>query len=183
MDKRIRTHYPQLVLPQGHKFRLSRQAAQLSFIFLVAPLLFALTAEGADKFAFPGWQKDSEYNGYYNPKEKDTLKGNVLNFKKITPIAGMAPATALILDEGGAEILVHICPWDYADPQKTAIRKGIKTKIIGSWANIEGQDVFMAAKIKQGDNFEYKVRLTKDGTPFWTLSAEELAKEASSSQD
>ncbi len=201
MDKHIRNYYRQLFIPQGHtfrlsrqaaqlsfipqghKFRLSRQAAQLSFILLVVPLLFALAAEGADKPAFPGWEKGSEYNGYYNPKERDTLKGKVLTFKKVTPIAGMSPATALIFDEGGAEILVHVCPWDYADPQKTAIRKGIKTKVAGSWANIEGQDVFMAAKIKQGDDFEYKVRLTKDGTPFWTMSVEEQAKEAGSPQD
>jgi hypothetical protein len=152
-------------------------------VLLMAQLIFTWTAKGADNATFTGWEKDSPYNGYYNYKEKDTLKGNVTIFKKVTPLSGMAPATALILDEGGAEILVHVCPWEYADPQKTAIRKGIKTKIVGSWATIEGQDVFMAAKIKQGDSFEYKVRLTKDGTPFWTMSAEELAKETASSEE
>jgi hypothetical protein len=45
---------------------------------------------------------------------------------------------------------------------------------------IDGQDIFMAAKIKQGENFVFKIRLTKDGTPFWSLSPEELAKELAS---
>ena len=55
--------------------------------------------------------------------------------------------------------------------------KDISTKVSGSWAVIDGKDVLMAAKVKQGDSFVFKVRLTKDGTPFWSLSPEELAKE------
>jgi hypothetical protein len=38
----------------------------------------------------------------------------------------------------------------------------------------------MASKVKNADDYEYKVRLTKDGTPFWTMSAKELAKETKS---
>ncbi len=53
----------------------------------------------------------------------------------------------------------------------------MKTKIKGVWAVIDDKDVFMAAKAKQGDDFEFKVRLTKDGTPFWTMSAEEITRE------
>jgi hypothetical protein len=65
----------------------------------------------------------------------------------------------------------------FSAPDETGIRKGIKTKVSGSWAVIEGQDIFIAAKVKQGENFVFKVRLTKDGTPFWSLSPEELKKE------
>jgi hypothetical protein len=38
----------------------------------------------------------------------------------------------------------------------------------------------MASKVKQGEHFEFKVRLTKDGTPFWTMSEDELARELAS---
>ena len=34
-----------------------------------------------------------------------------------------------------------------------------------------------ASKVKKGDYFEYKVRRTKDGIPYWTMSPEERAKE------
>ena len=52
----------------------------------------------------------------------------------------------------------------------------------GVWAEINDEDVFMASKIKKGDFFEFKARLSSDGTPLWTLSDEELAKERVASQ-
>lgn len=126
---------------------------------------------------YTGWGKDSAYNRLYNFKERDSIKGKLLKFKKITPIKGMAAATALVLKEGDEKIIVHLCPWDYTNPQETGLRKGVKTKIKGAWAVIDNEDVFIAAKVKQGNAFEFKVRLTKDGTPFWTMSPEELALE------
>ena len=127
--------------------------------------------------SYPGWEKDSDYNRLYNSKERDSLKGKLLKFKKITPLEGMAAATALVLMEGDEEIIVHLCPWDYANPQETGLRKGVTTKVRGAWAVIENEDVFIASKAKQGEDFEFKVRLTKDGTPFWTMSPEERAVE------
>lgn len=50
---------------------------------------------------------------------------------------------------------------------------------MGGW-EIDGKVVFMASKIKKGTDWEFKVRLTKDGTPFWTMSPEQLAKERAS---
>jgi hypothetical protein len=35
----------------------------------------------------------------------------------------------------------------------------------------------MASKVKKDEMFEFKVRLTKNGKPFWTMTAEELASE------
>lgn len=145
-------------------------------IFTVAP-----GASAEDKNAIKGWETDSEYNGYYNAKELDRLKGVITKFIEVTPLPGMDKGTAFYLDEGdGEQILVHLCPAGYAEPDKTGLKKGVETKIRGSWAVIGDKDVFMAAKVKQGEHFEFKVRLTKDGTPFWTMSPEELAKELSS---
>lgn len=157
---------------------------QVLLCTLLATLFFFTEGvEGAETAKFTGWEKGSQYNGFYNYKERDTLKGSVTDFRKITPLPGMDPGAALIIDEGGSEILVHVCPLAYADLQKIGIRKGVKTKISGSWANISGKDVFLAAKIKQGDTFEYKIRLSKDGTPFWTLSPEEREKEEATGKD
>ena len=83
----------------------------------------------------------------------------------------------IIAPEGAARSAVYDMS---EEAYRTGIRKGIKTKVNGCWAVIDGQDVFMAAKVKQGDSFEFKVRLTKDGKPFWSMSPEELAKERSS---
>lgn len=150
-----------------------------SFLLILLIFLFSAVA-GASDTGLSGWEKDSQYNTYYNYKERDSLKGKILKFEKVVPLPGMAPGTAFVLEEGEDRILVHLCPWSFAEPQKTGIRKGIKTKIKGCWAEIDGQDVFIAAKVKQGDSFEFKVRLTKDGTPFWLMSPEDLAAQKAS---
>jgi len=152
----------------------------LYFTTLVFLGSFFLVAEAAQKSDYKGWEQDSPYNGYYNYKEKDSLKGKILKFKEVTPLPGMAPGTAFILQEGDEKILVHLCPVAFSNQNETGIRKGIKTKVKGCWALINGHDVFIAAKVKQGDNFEFKVRFTKDGKPFWSLSPEELEKERAS---
>jgi hypothetical protein len=37
--------------------------------------------------------------------------------------------------------------------------------------------VFLPSKGQEGENFELKVRRSRDGMPYWNLSPEELAKE------
>ncbi len=147
------------------------------FIVMTIYLSVPAIAGAADKAGYTGWEKGSVYDKYYNYKERDSLKGKVVQFIEITPLPGMAPGTAFILEEGGDKIEVHLCPTAYSSADETGIRKGVSTKVSGSWAVIDGKDVMMAAKIKQGDNFIFKVRLTRDGTPFWSLSPDELAKE------
>ncbi len=156
------------------------QKSLLSFCLIIAVSCLFTSAGATDKSGYAGWENDSKYNGFYNYKERDTLKGEVLEFKEVVPLPGMAPGTAFILEEGGEKILVHLCPVAFRAADETGIRKGIKTKVSGCWALIDGQDVFMAAKVKQGDNFVFKVRLTKDGTPFWSMNPEELARESAS---
>ncbi len=157
---------------------LQKSALTYAFTFIILSLFTAANATKQD--GYNGWEKDSTYDEYYNYKERDSLKGKVLQFKEITPLPGMAPGTAFTLAEGDDKILVHLCPMAFSAPDETGIRKGIKTKVSGSWAVIEGQDIFIAEKVKQGENFVFKVRLTKDGTPFWSLSPEQLKKELAS---
>lgn len=156
---------------------LERNPLYYCILIAIVFSLFA-KAEAAEKVAYAGWEIDSPYNKYYNFKERDSLKGKVLEFVEVTPLPGMDPGTAFLLEEGDEKILVHLCPQAYSTHKETGIRKGITTKVSGCWAVINGQDIFMAAKVKQGDSFEFKVRLTKDGRPFWSLSPEELAKES-----
>jgi hypothetical protein len=97
---------------------------------------------------------------------------------------GMAPGVILEVKEGKEDdetILVHVCPSAYMGPKEIGLRPGDRIKIRGSWAYIDNKDIFMAAKIKKGDYFELKVRLTSNGKPFWTMTPEELAREKGSS--
>jgi hypothetical protein len=57
--------------------------------------------------------------------------------------------------------------------------KGDRVKIKGCRVKIDGKDVFMASKIKRSNYFEFKVRFTGNGQPFWTMTPEEVVREIS----
>ena len=135
-----------------------------------------------EKGSIKGWEKDSPYNKHYDLDEWDSFKGSVVGFKKITPLPGMSPGLAILVrDRDTNEVVnVHLGPSPFVNPSSVSLRKGEKVNVKGVWAEIGGKDVFMASKVKKGDHYEYKVRLTKDGTPFWTMSPEELARERKS---
>jgi hypothetical protein len=144
-------------------------------------ILFSLAAGpvfGEDAKKMEGWEKDSKYNQLYHANELDRIKGSVLKVDEQVPMEGMAPATVIVLKSSdGDQTLVHVCPSAFISPGDTGLKKGDEVKIRGAWAEINGEDVFMASKIKKGDFFELKVRLTKDGKPFWTMTPEELERE------
>lgn len=129
-----------------------------------------------------GWEKGSPYNKLYNLNEVDAFKATVVGFKTESPMPGMSEAVVMLVRESDDDeiISVQVCPLWYAKPQRIGVRKGDLVKIRGAWAEIGGKEVVMAAKIKKSEHNEFKVRLTSDGTPFWTLSPEQLAKEAAS---
>ena len=91
---------------------------------------------------------------------------------------GMSPATALDVREGSDVFEVHLCPTWYRKPSEIRLKKNARIKLKGVWAEVNGKDVFMASKVKKDPDIEIiKVRLTKDGTPFWTMTSEQLAME------
>jgi hypothetical protein len=158
---------------------------QNKFIFFILPLLACILGAGIslaeEKRDMGGWEEGSTYNQLYDPKEMEKFKAIAMGFKKIVPLPGMAPGVALRVRESEDEIIiVHLGPEWYVDPNSIQIKKGDKIKIRGVWAEVNGADVFIASKVKKGDYYEYKVRLTKNGKPFWTMSPEELAREKAS---
>ena len=135
----------------------------------------AILAEGPKDMG--GWEQDAPYNQLYDARELDSFKGYVKKVFTLVPMPGMAPATAILVEEAKDSInLVHVCPEWFAGPQDIGLRRGDRVKVKGVWAEIDGEFVFMASKVKKGDFFEFKVRITSDGTPFWTLSPEEQEK-------
>jgi hypothetical protein len=131
-----------------------------------------------------GWEAGGTYDKHYNPNELDKFRGWVVAVKELVPMKGMAPGVVLEVKEGEDDeetIQVHLCPVAYMGSKEIGLQRGDRIKIRGAWAYINDKDVFMAAKIKKGDYFELKVRLTSDGKPFWTLTPEELAREKSAS--
>ena len=153
----------------------------IALIALMLPALVMLTTNtlAADTNRNDGWEPGSPYNKLYDASETDYFRANVVKVKEIVPMKGMSTGVALIVKEGPDEepIEVHVCPKWYMDKGGLGLKRGDRIKIRGVWAEIDGRDVFMAAKIKRGNYFVLKVRLTKDGMPFWAMSEEELNQE------
>ena len=156
-----------------------RHCLVIAAMVIFATGLITSSAGAVDAKLMKGWEDDSPYNQHYNVKEYEKFRAWVVGFKEESPMPGMSPATIMIVKDGDDLIDVHICPTWFAKPEDVGVKKGDRVKLKGVWAEIEGKDVFMASKIKKGDSdvFEFKVRLTKNGKPFWTMTKEELALE------
>lgn len=153
-------------------------ATRFTILLSLSALLLLFATSGMAQKDYTGWEAGSEYNQLYNYKERDTIRGNIVKFVSVKPLKGMAPGTAFLLDEGGGDkVAVHVCPESYATVRETGLKPGEWVKVKGAWAEIDDESVFIAAKIRRENESAYKIRLTKDGTPFWTLSPERLAKE------
>ena len=153
----------------------------LCMTFITALCVVALGLGFAEEASgLKGWEKGSEYNKLYDLNEWDSFKGDVVGLKKIIPLPGMAPGVALLVHDRDSDevVAVHLGPVAFVNPNTVGVRKGEKVKVKGVWAEIKGEEVFLASKVKKGDHFEYKVRLTKDGTPFWAMTPEEIARES-----
>ncbi len=133
-----------------------------------------------------GWEIGSPYNQLYDASELESIRAWVVKVTEVVPMPGMSPGVALLVSEGNAPgsetIVVHICPSWFMKPSSIGLKPGDRVKIRGVWTEINGEDVFMASKIKKGEYFVLKVRLTKDGKPFWTMDPNELAAEREAAQ-
>jgi hypothetical protein len=151
---------------------------QIAVIFIFSVYFMGAYAEDVDPKLMKGWEAGSEYNSHYDVREYEKIRAWFLRAKEVIPMPGMSPATVVEVLEGAEVIEVHLCPTWYRKPSDIKLKKNERIKLKGVWAEIDGKDVFMASKIKKDPNTDIiKVRLTKDGTPFWTMSPEQVAWE------
>lgn len=161
------------------------RSLQLMRVLFSAVTFIVLTAAGVvaeEKRDMQGWGIDDPYNQHYDVREFEKIRVWVVRVTEVVPMPGMSPATAVIVKEqlNSEEFVVHLCPTWYRKPSEVMLKKDDRVKLKGAWAEINGKDVFMASKIKKDPDFDIiKVRLTRDGTPFWTMTPEQLAKEMS----
>ena len=152
-------------------------------LYSMALMLLSVTigvcyVQAEEKRDMQGWGIDDPYNKLYDVREFEKIRVWVIRVKEVIPMPGMSPATALDVREGSNEFEVHLCPTWYRKPSEIMVKKNDRVKLKGVWAEINDRDIFMASKIKKDPDFEIvKVRLTKDGTPFWTMTPEQLAIE------
>ena len=155
-----------------------QRLASMTALILLSFAIGVSYVQAEEKPDMQGWGIDDPYNKLYDVREFEKIRAWVVRVKEIVPMPGMSPATALDVREGSDVFEVHLCPTWYRKPSEIRVKKNERIKLKGAWAEINGRDVFMASKIKKDPDFEIiKVRLTKDGTPFWTMTPEQLAAE------
>lgn len=153
---------------------------------LLATLTLAACGGGEAKGpqGLVGWEQGGEYDQRYDPRELDKVKGYFEEIVEFTPMDGMAPGVGVIMrDRADDELVtVHLGPKDFVakDLEAFGLAPGQKIKVTGVWAEFDGRDVLMASKIKKGEFQQVKVRRTSDGTPYWSMSPEQLAQERAS---
>lgn len=150
------------------------------FTVLCISTIFTAVAFAADMNT-KGWEKGGKYDELYDNTDRDVFKGTLLEIKDITPLDGMAEGIGIVVEdrEDGEKVLVHLGPKDFVEPRIKDLRPGVSVKVYGVLVELDGEYEYMCAKLKAGEERKYKFRLTKDGTPFWSLSPEDLAKEES----
>ena len=156
---------------------------------LLASLLAAvLVAASATAFAGPkanpdikGWEKGSDYDKLFDTKEADSLKGRVAKILDIKPFDGMAAGVGLQIEDKKDKTLeiVHLGPKDFVDLGSIGLKEGDQVKVVGAWAEVDGQDILIAVKVKKDEDVQLKVRRTKDGFPFWSMTPEQRKAESS----
>lgn len=156
---------------------------KLTVLSMVLVLALASLAQAGAK-ANPdlkGWERGGEYDRLFDTKEADAIKGRVVKIYDIVPSPGMATGLALQVEDKKDKTLevVHLGPKDFIDLSSIGLKEGDQVKVSGVWAEFDGQDVLLAVKVKKGEDSQLKVRRTKDGFPFWSMTPEERQRETS----
>lgn len=165
------------------------------FFALLVPLLLvglsapAQAAQGdaaaQDKANLVGWERDSDYNKLYNLETFSKVKASMVELVEVAPLPDMAPGMGVLVEvleptedlAEGDKLVAHFGPKGHVRFLPYVSKPGDKLTLRGSLVEIDGQKVLMASKIKVNEIFEFKVRRTSDGTPYWTLTAQELIDE------
>lgn len=172
--------YAQAMRP-GRTAVFARSALILAALVILTALAACGGGESRQAGGLAGWEQGGEYDQHYDPQELDRIKGSFQEVVELTPMAGMAPGVGIIMrDRADDELVtVHLGPKDFVgkELEEFGLTPGQKVKVTGVWAEFDGKDVFMASKIKKGEFQQVKVRRTKDGTPYWSMSPEQLATE------
>ncbi|MFW5734860.1 MAG: hypothetical protein ACOCWR_07365 [Oceanidesulfovibrio sp.] len=153
----------------------------VGLLLCLLALCFAMPAFAADDMNLEGWEESSEYNDLYIPEDREKFYATFMRLVPIQPYPDMAPGTGILVEDRDTneDILVHVGPSDFVDKELAMLRRGDQCKVYGVWNEIEGEWVFLLNKIFCEDSKLVKVRKSSDGTAWWNLTPDELAKERS----
>lgn len=153
----------------------------MRFLTVILTFLFLVSIAGAGSSADirkEGWEAGSEYDKHFIADDIEDFKGKIVKIIEVEPLDGMDEGIGLIVEEKHERerITVHMGPKDFVKPRMGMLKRGDSVKVYGCFCEIDGDEVFLASKVKKGDD-QVKVRRTRDGMAWWNFSPEELAEE------
>jgi hypothetical protein len=137
-------------------------AVAISFVFFSLFTVNSFAQRGA------GWGAGSQYNKMFDVNTVETITGEVVNVKKITPMKGMSNGIHLLVKTSKETISVHLGPSRFIDEQKLKINRKDKVTIIGSRITYQGNPAIIASEIIKGN--ETIIFRDKNGYPVWSGS-------------
>ena len=111
-----------------------------------------------------GWSS-GPYARVYDPKTVETLKGEVVQVDRVTPMRGMSEGVHVVLKTDKGTTDVHLGPAWYLDHQDTEVAVGDRVEVRGSKVNVGGKPAVVAAEVKKG-NETLQLR-DANGLPLW----------------
>jgi hypothetical protein len=112
-----------------------------------------------------GWGADSQYNRLYDPKTVETVSGEVIAVRHITPTNGMSYGVHLELKTEKETVSVHLGPGWFIENQDITIEPKDKVEFKGSRVMFDGKPAIIAAEVKKNDHV-LKLR-DQNGIPVW----------------
>lgn len=112
-----------------------------------------------------GWCGEGGYGRMYDASKVETVSGEVTAVEQVTPMKSMGQGIGLRLKTGTGTLLAHLGPQWYIERQDVRIAAGDKVEVKGVKAVRMGQDVFIAAEVKRGEDV-LKLR-DENGVPAW----------------
>ena len=106
------------------------------------------------------------YSKMYDPKNVETIKGEVVKVDRITPMKAMSYGVYMIVKTDKEEISVQLGPWWYLENQDVKIEAKDTVEVRGSRITFFGKPAIFAAEVKKGDQV-LKLR-DEDGYPVWS---------------
>jgi len=136
--------------------------------FLIGGMFFteAIALQPSGTAERQGWRKYNEFGRLYNSSTSKIVSGNVTRLEKTITADRWSHGVHLLLDTGKEILTVCLGPLQFINSLDMKIAVGDSVEIEGSFVEVDGNPVVIAAKITLGG--ETVILRDPSGTPVWT---------------
>ena len=136
----------------------------LIVLFVVSP---SLAQQEKGQKGSGGWGAGSLYRKLFNPSTVETIRGEVVDMRKVTPAPGMCEGFDLLVKTEKETVTVNLGPVWFIENQDIKFEPKDKVEVTGSRVSFGGKAQMIASQIKKGD-YVLEMR-DRFGSPVWSF--------------